>query len=174
MKTGIKIIFTVSLLLNVLLLGVVGGHVYAQWKDHPWQDVREELSPEARNHAARIFQSAFRKIREVGDEARKARGELVKILSAETFDAKAFDKEAAKLAEARAEITTLKIAATKEVAMALDAQERAKMAQRMTDMIGGGWEKRVHRDHRPMGMMSPVDESGKPVIPPLPEKKPEK
>lgn len=164
MKRGIRIIFTASLLLNMLLLGVVGGHVYMQWQAHPWQDVREDLSPEARNKAARIFQSAFRKIREVGDGARKARAELVKTLSAETFDPKAFDRDAMKLAEARAEITTLKIEATKEVAEVLDAQERAKMARRMTDIIGGGWEKRVHRDRKPMGLTLST--------PPLPEKKP--
>lgn len=168
MRTGIKIIFTVSLLLNVLLAGAVGGHFYTKWREHPWQEVHEELSPEARNHAARIFQSAFRQIREVGGEARKSRAELVKILSAKAFDAEAFDREAAKLAAARAEITTLKITATKEVAQALDSQERSKMARRMTDMIGGGWERRVRRDRRPTEAI-PGDSA---LSPPLPEKKP--
>lgn len=155
MRTGIKIIFTISLLLNVLLLGAVGGHFYVRWKQHPWQDVRAELSPESRNHAARIFQGAFRDIRGVGDEARKARAELVNILSAEEFDAEAFDRQAEKLAAARARITALKIAATKDVALELDPQERAKMAQRMTDMIGGGREKRVRRDRRPEEIFPP-------------------
>ncbi|MCC6597268.1 MAG: periplasmic heavy metal sensor [Alphaproteobacteria bacterium] len=161
MRNSIRAIFTFSLILNMLLLGVLGGHAYRKWKHHPWQDVRQELSPTARNQAARIFQNAFRDIRSVGDEARKARAEMVVILSAETFDPEAFDAVAQKLATMRGEMTTLKIAATKEVASTLDVEDRRKMAERMTQVIGGGWEKRVHRDRTPRSLNAPAEEEKK-------------
>lgn len=155
MKKSVKILFTGSVLLNVVFLGLIGGHFYHMMADHPWNEVREELAPESQNHVARTFQNAFRAIREEGDKARKSRAALVQIISAKDFDAKAFDKVAAELAESKERITVIKMNATKEVAAQLSQEERAKMAQRMTRMIGGGWEVRVHRERRPHGMAPP-------------------
>ncbi len=156
MRNSIKFIFTLSLLLNVVLLGYIGRHEYDTWEHHPWQETREALSPEARNLVARTFQSAFREIREAGDKARKIRSDLVDILSAPAFDPKAFDKTAKKLMDSRQIITALKIKATKQVAEDLSPEDRAKMAERMTDMIGGGGRKDVNRDRNPMEL-SPED-----------------
>ena len=93
MTKCVKRCFTVSVVLNVLLFGVLGGHFFMMWQDHPWWEIKEELAPETQNYVAATFQNAFRDIREVGDEARKTRADLVKILSAEKFDEKAFDKQ---------------------------------------------------------------------------------
>lgn len=149
MSKRIKIILTGSVLLNILLAGVIGGHCYKRWAHHPWNAIKQDMEPESRNHIARTFQGAFREIRPIGDEARKARADLVKIISAEEFDEKAFDEGVGKLIEARDRITALKIKATKDIAAELSAEERAKMAERMTDMIGGGKEKHVRRHRKP-------------------------
>ncbi|MCB1651774.1 MAG: periplasmic heavy metal sensor [Alphaproteobacteria bacterium] len=152
MNTGVKVLLTVSLLLNVLLLGLACGHVYKKWHDHPWQKTRAELSPEARSLIGRTFQATFRDIRPLGDEARKARADMVKILSADEFDGTAFDEAAARLRAVGAQIKDKKIEATKQIASELSAEERRKMAERMTSMIGGGYEKRVYRHRNPEKM----------------------
>lgn len=149
MSKKIKFILTGSLLLNILLGGIITGHCYKRWAHHPWNSVKQDMAPESRNHIARTFQGAFREIRPIGDEARKARADLVKILSAEDFDEKAFDEGVAKLLDAGERITALKIKATKDIANELSAEERGKMAKRMTDMIGGGKEKHVRRHRKP-------------------------
>ena len=59
MSKRFKILLTGSLLVNVLLIGMVGGHFYKRWASHPWHQVKEELSPETRNHVGRVFQEMF-------------------------------------------------------------------------------------------------------------------
>ena len=152
MTKCMKRCFTVSVVLNVLLLGVLGGHFFKTWQDHAWWEIKEELAPEHQNEVAATFQDAYREISEVGDEARKARGEIVKIISAEKFDEKAFDKQIKKLAVTRNKIAAIKIKTTKDVAKLLSQPEREKMAERMAKMVGGGWERRVERDHKPREM----------------------
>jgi len=149
MKKCFKILLSVSLLANVLLLGFVGGHIYKRWAHHPWQSMKQELSPETRNVVGRAFQSTFKDMKPLGDEARKARAEMLKILSAPEFDEAAFDAAAAELAKTQDEMTALKIQATKDVAKLMSAEERVKMADRMVKMIGGGREHKVKRDRKP-------------------------
>lgn len=140
--------FTASIVLNVFLIGAVGGHYYRMWQDHPWWETREDLAPENQNLVAGTFQGAYREIREVGDEARKVRAEIVKILSAEKFDERAFDRQIKKLAVTRNKIAAIKIEATKELATKLSQEERVKIAERMARMVGGGWERHVGRPPR--------------------------
>lgn len=144
-----KALFTASIVFNVILIGVVGGYSYMRWQEHSWHDMREEIAPESQNLVAKTLQKSFRDIRAVGGQARKTRAEILKILSAEKFNEKAYDAQAKKLMEQRVQITAIKVKSTKELAKKLSAEDRAKMAQRMTDMLGGGREKQVSRDHKP-------------------------
>jgi Spy/CpxP family protein refolding chaperone len=148
----------VSLLANVLLVGFIGGHAYKRWANHPWQSMKQDLEPETRNVVGRAFQSTFKDMKPLGDEARKQRAELLKILSAEEFDEAAFDKVAEELANTRDDMTALKIKATKDVAKVLSPEERVKMADRMVKMIGGGREHKVKRDRKPKAMDRPHPE----------------
>lgn len=145
MSKRLKIILTVSILLNVVLIGVGAGHAYKHWSSHSWHKVKQEISPEARNVAGRTFQQAFRDIRPLGQEARKARGDLVKILSADEFDEEAFDKAVERLSSVKIKIQDAKVQATRNLAMQLSVEERRKMAERMAKMVGGGREHRVKR-----------------------------
>jgi uncharacterized membrane protein len=123
--------------------------VYKHWSAQPWHEIKRELSPEGRNITGRAFQSAFRDIKPLGDKARKARGEIVKILSAEEFDGEAFDKAVARMLEVRGDMKALKIKALRDVASQLSVEDRRKMAERMADKVGGGYERRVDRHRRP-------------------------
>jgi uncharacterized membrane protein len=152
MSKRLRIFFTVSIALNIVLLGIVGGDAYRRWQDSPWWEVREEVSPENQNKVASTFQSAFRDIRTVSDEARKIRAEIVTILSAEKFDKGRFEDAIRRLAVTRNKIAAIKVKATRDLAEALSQQERAKMAERMARMVGGGMERHVDRGRRPVVM----------------------
>ncbi|HOO82331.1 MAG TPA: periplasmic heavy metal sensor [Alphaproteobacteria bacterium] len=149
MDKKIKIVLVGSVVLNLLLGGMVGGHVYKRWSAHPWHEVKEQLSPESRNLVGRTFQSAFREIKPLGDKARKARVDLVKILSADDFDEEAYDKAAAKMLEIGGEMKAHKVETIKTLAAQLSVEERRKMADRMAQMVGGGHERHVERHRRP-------------------------
>ena len=151
MKKSTKIILGASLIANLLLVGLVGGAVYKKWSVMPWHELKKQLEPESRNVVARTFQDKFREIRPIGREARKARGDLIKVMTAEEFDPEAFDKAASKLIDARDRMRDVKLEATKDILSQLPQEERAKMAGRMAEAIGGGMERKVHRkrDIRP-------------------------
>lgn len=147
MRRSTKIILSLSLIANLLLVGVIGGAAYKHWSEVPWHEMKKQLEPESRNVLARTFQDRFREIRPIGKEARKARGDLIKVMTAEEFDSEAFDKAAEELAGYRDRIQEIKLQATKDILSQLPQAERAKMADRMAEAIGGGMERKVHR-HR--------------------------
>lgn len=165
MSKNIKILFTASLIFNLLLLGIIGGHALDRYKKHPWHQTKEQLSPESRNLVGRTFQSAFREMKPIGDEARKVRAELVKILSADDFDEEAFNRQAEKMLEIGGQMDAHKMETVKTLATQMNAEDRRLMANKMTRMIGGGHEKRVKRHRRVMAVKPPH----KPEFGPRPE-----
>lgn len=146
MRRSTKIILSVSLIANLLLVGVIGGAAYKKWSARPWHEVKKQLEPESRNVVARTFQDKFREIRPIGKEARKVRGELIKVMTAEEFDPEAFDEAAAELTSLRDRMAEIKLQATKDILSQLPKEEREKMAHRMAEKIGGGIEHKVRRD----------------------------
>lgn len=149
MTIKFRVILVLSLLLNIFLFGAGAGFVYKHYSQKPWMKERGTLSPETRNIVGRTLQSTFRDIRPLGQDARTARAELIKVLSAEEFDAVAYDKAVERLRDIKGDIQDKKIAATKEIAQNLPFKERQKMADRMVGMVGGGHEKRVKRHRGP-------------------------
>lgn len=147
-----KIILSTSLIFNVLLIGIIGGHVIDRYKKHPWHAMKEQLSPESRNLVGRTFQSGFREIKPIGDEARKIRAELVKILTAEEFNEDAYDKIAQKMLDISGKMDAHKIETVKTLAMQMSVEDRVIMADKMARMVGGGHEKRVKRHRKIMAI----------------------
>ncbi|MBX2834682.1 MAG: periplasmic heavy metal sensor [Micavibrio sp.] len=151
MREGFKVALTLSILMNILFIGVAGGIAYRQWSHKPWHKVSHDLSPEARNIVGRSFQAAFKDIRPLGNDARKKRAELIKILSAETFEEEAFDENVSKLVSIQDEIMAMKIEGIRKMAKELPAEDRAKMADKIARVVGGR-EHRVKRHNRPEGL----------------------
>lgn len=137
MKRSMKLILTGSLALNVLLLGLMGGHSFQRWQDKPWSDVRETMSPESKNVMARTFQSNMPKMKPLMEEAKSARDALMEVLAAEEFDGAAYDAASAALVASKADITALKVETTKTLAENLPPEDRIKMAGKMADMCLG-------------------------------------
>ena len=150
MDKRVKIILAVSVVLNLLFISAAGGMAVKNAMDSPWSKQKKELSPETRNIVGRVLQSSFREIRPLGDEARKERAELIKIITADEFDGDQFDKIVGRLVDVKSKIAKKKIEATKSLAEQLPLDAREKMAERMIDVIGGGREHHVRRHRKPM------------------------
>jgi uncharacterized membrane protein len=133
-----KSLFTFSVMLNILLLGMIAAFYFCSpsfmWKHGPAPSVAG-LSPEAKSMMRESFNSAGDEMRSKFREARETREELVKILSAETFDAKAYDKAAAHMSEIKQDIAANKARVARELAAKLPAEDRRKMAN---NLVNGG------------------------------------
>ena len=76
MSKNMKILFTCSVLLNVLLLGLAGGIAFFDHHRDPVAKMQEGMSPEGRNIVARQMQSAFRDGRSEMERARNLKAEI--------------------------------------------------------------------------------------------------
>ncbi len=148
MSRTIKTFFMLSMLLNIALIGLIGGHIYKRWNKYhaPAQSTLEQFSPETRNLVGRTLQNSFKDMQPLGDEMRKKRASLLEILTADEFDEAAFDKVTQELDDIRVQMKDLKIETTKELAKTLPPEERKAFAKRMAKMVGGGFKQHVNRE----------------------------
>lgn len=137
MTRKMKMLFTLSVIVNVLLLGTAGGMAYKHWSQEPYSEVYADMSPEARNIVARTMQTAFRDGREEMKKAREVKKEIRAILSAETFDAEAFDAQAEKLHTIMSGMGHKRIDVTKELAEQLSQADRKVLAEKFSKGFHG-------------------------------------
>ena len=172
MRKSTKIIFTLSILLNVVLIGVVVGGAAKQYKAHHWHKVKADLSPESRNIVARNFRAAHRDMADVRGKAQKVRKDMESIFKAEEFDEAAFDKAVKKMRALKEQMHERKIEAVKELAKSLPQEERKKMAGKLARSMElkkrGGMKKR-RRDFESRDWRPPQPQS---VPVPFPQSKP--
>lgn len=148
MRKRVKIVFTASILLNVLFIGAVGGVIFNRWMDRPWHSIKSELSPQSQHIIARTMQGAFKEARPKMREARQSKRELMRILRAEEFNAEAFETVAREMAELNAEMMENRIAITKDLAAQLPAKERAALARRLTEGFSSGGQRAEKRGQK--------------------------
>jgi uncharacterized membrane protein len=131
MRKTTKILFTASILLNIALLGALGGKVYKDAKRHPWKLVKEELSPESRNIVARNFRATHRQMWQTHKEGQALRKKMDKILKAEEFDEEAFRKNAEKIAKLKEKMNKARLDSMVDLAKTLPYEDRVKIADKM-------------------------------------------
>lgn len=134
---AVKVIFTVSIILNVLLLGGAGGLAYKHWNDKPYHAMHEEMSPESRNIVARTMQNAFRDSRADMKEARAIKKDIRALMVAPEFDAEAFDAKAEKLHGIMSAMGHKRIDITKELAAQLSQDDRRVLAEKFSKGFRG-------------------------------------
>ncbi len=136
MTKNLKIIFTVSLLLNIILIGILGGFVYKRIHHDWFYGGRTEFDPETRHMAAKVMRKVRGDVRGEVLKIRVTRSKLMEILEAKRFDESAFDATAEELRKSHDKIVTKKIQATKELAAELPDEERQKLAGRLSEALG--------------------------------------
>ena len=133
MSKTAKFVFLVSLILNIIFLGVVLGHVPRSFSGTPSRQERMEqglkkLPEPAQSH----IRAVFARIRAAGDPVRDqieaSRAEALRILSAERFDEAAYDREVAKFDQSREQMFRQIGQAIKGAAKELSPDERRMFA----------------------------------------------
>ena len=133
MTKTIKLAFLASLVLNLLLLGVILGQVPRGIEATPTRQARmEEGLKKVPEPTQSRFREKFAQIRATADPLRsqidEARAETLRLLSAETFDEAAYDRQVSKIEELRSEMFKKMAQNFKQTTKELSPQERRLLA----------------------------------------------
>ncbi|MGN7439198.1 MAG: periplasmic heavy metal sensor [Alcanivorax sp.] len=144
MSKKIKVIFTLSIILNVLFIGLMVGHFQKMKKHADWHQVKETLAPETRGILKDTFKGRWKNMRTAFKEMRDNKMAMKEVLIAEDFDALAYDKVAEKMVEFNGIFMRDRIDAIKEVFAKLPQEERVKLADHTIEKLTG----RGHPRHK--------------------------
>ena len=174
MSKTLKVLFTLSILLNLLMAGVIVGHGVKKWKDSDWYEIKDQLQPETRDQMRQAFRSGFKDVRPLFKDAHLKRKELSQILSAQDFDRDAYERAAADLQKLEGKMFAHKFKVVRDIVEGLPVSERKLLTEKFVsgflDPRGGkkhhknkkNWKKdgSVRGDHPKLQ----GGEQGKPLI----------
>ncbi len=134
MSKKIKTVLTVSIILNVLLLGVLIGMSADDYKDHrnkraEFRSAVDKLPAEKSKLVKKTMRGLHKETRKIRNEVKKTRKNINKIISAPEFDESAYDKEIENLQRLQSEIMLKFGKVTKELAVQLEQDERKVIAE---------------------------------------------
>ncbi len=139
MSKSVKIVFTVSILLNVLFLGIaVGGFVHGmQVQQRPWDRTKARLTHESRDIIKSVFKHKRKAVMPLFKEVVKQREEVRNILSAPEFDVNAYDAFVAEFKTLNWKLMDSRLNAVRDIFSKLPVEERRKIAGYMAGKILG-------------------------------------
>lgn len=139
MSKRMKIIFTLSLLLNIVLIGVGGGMFYRFTMQGP---VPGDMTPEGRHFMARTFQEGRDRVKPLIADIKQKRAAVEEIMIAEQFDLEAYKVAVSAMMDSRDRISRKRAEIMGEALVDLPHADRQRLAKHMLDGLTG---KRPHR-----------------------------
>ena len=150
MSKRMKVIFTFSLLFNLILFGLVGGHLYHRSQEvRPWAAWKGRLTPETHALMKETFHKSRADIKGIFTEVKEKKTVLEAVYGAEVFDPQAYDAAAADLQQLGMKISKHKLDTFKGLAGQLPQSERQILAQKLSKIVLGRHGKR-HGKYREM------------------------
>ncbi len=138
MKKSVKIIFTLSIILNLLLLGIIGGHAYRiKNKPRAWDEVKQSLAPETNKVFKEAFKGKGKDIWRFSKDVKQRKQALKEVIVAEEFDSVAFDAAARDLLTLKEAFSDRKVKFMEGVLSQLPQEERVKLADHMVEKLFG-------------------------------------
>lgn len=149
MSNKVKVIFTLSLMLNVLLIGFGGSMAYKkhQFKQAFKHKMTENVSEEGKQVMRDTFRQARSDKKGLIMKAVKNRKAMADLLMAEEFDAQAYDELAEQMMKDQNVLSTHKIELVKSMAQNMSIEDRKAMAHKMADIVDG-FKPRHRKDHK--------------------------
>lgn len=131
MNRRMKLIFTVSILLNIVFIGVGAGMFYKFCQDIP---IAREMSPEGRNFVARTYQKGWEDVKPLIREVKERKKRVETILLADEFDEKAYDKAVEDVLETQGKIMHHRADTMSRALDQLSTEDRKKFSR---DILAG-------------------------------------
>lgn len=132
MRKTIKIIFTLSVLLNLVLLGVICGGFY---KVNRWHDSDLNVSEQSRVVIKTNMLESRAQMRESFQEVRKYNAQLKEIMEAENFDPQAYDAVIEKILTTKAAVSRQKAEAMGKTLAILPLEDRRKFSSKVLRIL---------------------------------------
>lgn len=145
MSKPIKIIFTLSLLLNLILVGVSAGCL---WKRHDHKMPFNEASEQTRTQFRAAFEERRADMRADIETVRASRATLEKIIAAEPFDRGAYNLEVQNVLNIRDRMGQRRADILGDVLEKLTAEDRVEIAQKISAKLA---DDRPRRGGKPRG-----------------------
>ncbi len=142
MSKKIKIILTMSVLVNLLLAGTLAGIVMDKHREMPWEKTKRELTPESQELVSKMFQNTWKDMGPVIRQSMDNRKYLADVVRADEFDPKAFDEAVKRLRGVQDLIAKKKIESTKELLIKLPDEDRKKLAEQVANSFS--WKGNRH------------------------------
>lgn len=135
MSKRMKIIFTLSLIANIIFVAGGTGVFYRFAKDDV--PIAGSMTPEARHFVARTFQEGREKLKPLFQEIKQQRPKVEDIITAEKFDRVAYDREVDKMLDIRDKISRERASVMGNALADLPQADRVKFAKRALDGLEG-------------------------------------
>lgn len=146
MTNAIKVIFTVSLAINLLLLGAVGGHVYKENQRHK---PPVELDAESKQAIKQNIKQSREAMRDRMREMKTHKDALKKVITAEDFDIKAYNEAIGKMLDMKDGLARERAENMGKTLAKLPKEEREKLTGRfMQGLAGKDGNRDKRRDRR--------------------------
>jgi len=134
MSNRVKAFLTVSLVLNVLFIGILIGSLSGDFKEHrkmraDMHSSIDNLPEEKAKLVKKTMRNLHKETKKTRKQVRKTRKNINQIISAPEFDVSAYDAEIKKLQDLQAEIMDKFGKATKELALQMEQDEREVIAE---------------------------------------------
>ncbi len=151
MNRRMKIIFTVSLLLNIVFVGVAAGMFYKFCRDLP---IPGTMSPDARSFVARTYQNGREEVKPLISEVKERKKKVESILLSDQFDRKSYDKAVDDVLATQAKIMRHRADTMGKALAELSPEDRKKFSREILDGLTpgrprGGSHKHDKRDGKP-------------------------
>lgn len=166
MSKAAKIFFTLSILINVALGGVILGHIYKQFKESDFGQIRGDVSPETRQIMRQVYKDKHKEIWAMRGDMREKKDDLKKVIAADEFDEDKFEDAAEKLKKQNEKAFDSRVDTFAKVLSKLKVDERKKMASMTADILAGHrkWDK-SKQPPPPPGGPHPHEHAGPPGSP---------
>ncbi|MFZ5875572.1 MAG: periplasmic heavy metal sensor [Nitrospirota bacterium] len=132
MSQKVKLLVVVSVVLNVLLAGVIIGHMTQMGRWAPFKDDRAlatKLPPEKFKLFTEVMGGARSECKQIRKQIRETRAQTLSILTASEFDEQSFQREVDKLHELRGRVAGRVAEATVVLARQFTPEERQLLGE---------------------------------------------
>ncbi len=138
MKKSVKIIFTLSILLNLLFAGLVGGYIYrVKIAPKPWEEVKSKLSPQTREIIRSSFKNGQGDMLSLIRDVRQKKKSMKEIITAEEFDLNAYNALVIDIQNIEADFSKRKYDKIGGILSRLPQEDRAIMADHVIGKMFG-------------------------------------
>ncbi len=135
MNRRMKLIFTASLLLNIVFIGVGAGMLYRFAKEEV--PIPGQMSPEARHFIARTFQEGREEVKPLMEQLKSRRAAVESIITAKEFNVKAYNAAVDDMLDSRDAVSRKRAEIMGRALVDLPAADRQKFAKRILDGLEG-------------------------------------